>query len=59
MSLRTSPWLRLTERLNARRFPPDDPLYRAAPRAKDGIHELCVVLHYLTSDGVGQSTRGS
>jgi hypothetical protein len=48
---------RLCERLNARRFPPDDRLYRAAFKAQAAMGELVMVLHYLTCDGVGEPTR--
>jgi hypothetical protein len=50
---------RLTERLNARRFPPDDRLYRAAFKAQAAMCELVMVLHYLTCDGVGEPGRSS
>jgi hypothetical protein len=49
---------RLTERLNARSFAPDDRLYRAAFKAQAAMSELVMVLHYLTCDGVGESARG-
>jgi hypothetical protein len=48
---------RLLERLNARGFPPDDRLYRAAFKAQAGMSELVMVLHYLTCDGVGEPGR--
>jgi hypothetical protein len=50
---------RLYERLNARSFPPDDRLYRAAFKAQTATMELVMVLHYLTCDGVGEPTRSS
>jgi hypothetical protein len=49
---------RLGERLNAKSFPPDDRLYRAAFKAQAALGELVMVLHYLTCDGVGEPARG-
>jgi hypothetical protein len=50
---------RLYERLNARSFPPDDRLYRAAFKAQAAMMELVMVLHYLTCDGVGEPSRST
>jgi hypothetical protein len=48
---------RLYERLNARRLPPDDRLYRAAFKAQTVMIELVMALHYLTCDSVGEPWR--
>jgi hypothetical protein len=48
---------RLYERLNARSFPPEDRLYRAASKAQAAMGELVMALHYLTCDGVGEPGR--
>jgi hypothetical protein len=48
---------RLYERLNARSFPPDDRLYRAAFKAQAALGELVMVLYYLTCDGVGEPSQ--
>jgi hypothetical protein len=48
---------RLYERLNARSFPPEDRLYRAAIKAQAAMSELVMVLHYLTCNGVGEPAR--
>jgi hypothetical protein len=50
---------RLYERLNARRFPPDDRMYRATFKAQAAMMELVMVLHYLECDGVGEPARKS
>jgi hypothetical protein len=50
---------RLNERLNARRFSPEDRLYRAAFKAQTALSELVMVLHYLTCDGVGEPARST
>ncbi len=49
---------RLTERLNVRRFPPDDRLYRATVKAQAAMAELVMTMHYLTCDGVGEPSGG-
>jgi hypothetical protein len=49
---------RLCARLNERRFPPEDRLYRAAGKTQAAMMELVMVLHYLTCDGVGEPGRG-
>jgi hypothetical protein len=46
---------RLVKRMNKRRFPSDDPLFRSALTAYDAIHELHVHAHYLScSSGAGR-----
>ena len=42
---------RLYERLNARRFSPEDRLYRATVKAQAALGELVILLHYLSCDG--------
>jgi hypothetical protein len=42
---------RLTQRIDRRRFPSDDPLLRTALAAYDAIHELHVEVHYLSCPG--------
>lgn len=49
---------RLADRLNARSFPSDDRLYRAAFKAQAALGELVMTLHYLGCDGVGEPARG-
>lgn len=43
--------------LDARSFPPDDRLYRAAFKAQAAMSELVMTLHYLTCNGVGGPAR--
>jgi len=46
---------RLCRRLDVLGFPPSDPLWRAACRARDGLHELHVAAHYAAvKKGVGR-----
>jgi hypothetical protein len=42
---------RLIERMRVRRFPPDDPVYRAAIGAYEKTSNLCVVLAKFRGDG--------
>jgi hypothetical protein len=45
----------LVKRMNKRRFPSDDPLFRSTLTAYDAIHELHVQVHYLScTSGVRQ-----
>ena len=37
-------------RMERRRFPPTDPLYRQVSEAYDKVHRLRMSLHYLTCD---------
>ena len=39
---------KLRDRMNARGFPPNDPLYLAATGAFNAVHALSVELHYMT-----------
>jgi hypothetical protein len=39
---------RLVKRMDKRRFPSDDPLFRVALNAHDAVHELHVHVHYLS-----------
>jgi hypothetical protein len=46
---------RLVTRMDKRRFPSDDPLFRVALRAHDALHELHVHMHYLSrTSGAGR-----
>lgn len=46
---------RLCERMNRLGFPPDDPLYVAAERARTAIQGLHVAAHYASCEhGVGE-----
>jgi len=46
---------RLVERMQALRFPPHDPMLRAALRAQDAMQELHVAAHYAScKSGVGK-----
>ena len=49
---------RLTNRMQQCAWRADDPAYRAAWKARDALHELCVRLHYQ-SRGDGYGKRGS
>jgi hypothetical protein len=46
---------RLCDRMNRLGFPPDDPLFRAAMLARNGMHGLNVAAHYANCEsGVGR-----
>ena len=42
---------RLIERMRVKRFPPDDPVYRAALAAYEKTSNLCVVMAKFRGDG--------
>ena len=47
---------RLCARMDRLRFPPDDPLWRAAIKARDAARELYVASHYAEcKTGVGRA----
>ncbi|HWE01891.1 MAG TPA: hypothetical protein VG326_05725 [Tepidisphaeraceae bacterium] len=49
----------LCGRMQTLRFPPDDPLCRAAHRARDALQDLYTASHYCgCSSGVGKEARG-
>ena len=46
---------RLIERMRVRRFPPDDPVYRAAVGAYEKTSNLCVVLAKFRGGDAGDA----
>jgi hypothetical protein len=46
--------LRLRERMEKKRFPPEDPYYHDVCRAYDSMQTLVNQTHYLTCSGVGR-----
>ena len=49
---------RLCQRMQLRRFRPDDPLWLAAHRARDSVQHLHVAVHYAgCRSGVGRPTQ--
>lgn len=53
------PWLtRLIDRMQQRRFPPDDPVFIAALRAREAMQDLHVAAHYASCEhGIGRPEK--
>jgi hypothetical protein len=49
---------RVVKRMERTGFPPNDPLFKSARRAYDGVCSFCMDLHYLScKSGVGKTAR--
>jgi hypothetical protein len=48
---------RLVHRMDKVGFTSTDPLYGAACKAYDGVHELHILLHYETASGAGRPPK--